>query len=117
MGSVGLPVTSPTFVGRRRELAHLAGALAAAADGQSTTILVAGSSGMGSSRLLSEAERRLTSLAEPLLVLRGGARAARSGEPYAPVLEARVIVPGRLLLFGSDPSGRGLRRVDGPHRT
>ncbi len=115
MGSVGLPVTSPTFVGRRRELARLAGALAAAADGQSTTILVAGSSGMGSSRLLSEAERRLASLAEPLLVLRGGARAARRGEPYAPVLEALDPLFARLTdrdlaeLVG--PSGEELGRL------
>jgi len=115
MSSVGPHVTSPTFVGRRRELAHLAGALAAASEGRSTTIVLAGSAGLGSSRLLSEAERRLSGLSSPLHVLRGGARSGWSGVPFSPLVAA--LEPLFTTLTDADlpelvgPSGEELSRL------
>ena len=47
------------FVGRERELEAILDATAAAAAGQSTTILLEGSSGMGASRLIDEALGRI----------------------------------------------------------
>jgi len=108
-------VTSPTFVGRHRELAQLAGALAAAADGEATTILVSGSAGLGASRLLTEAQRRLSSLPEPFRVLRGSARPVRSGVPYAPVLDALaplfLEIPDAELAELAGPSGEELGQL------
>src|SRR5439155_13611309 len=67
--------TSARFVGRERELARLAVALEQAANGRPTAVLVAGSSGIGVSRMLTEAQRRLAGLSEPFTVLRGQATA------------------------------------------
>jgi DNA-binding NarL/FixJ family response regulator len=47
-------VTSPQFVGRERELAGLVAALERAADGRPAVALVAGESGVGKTRLVSE---------------------------------------------------------------
>jgi DNA-binding CsgD family transcriptional regulator/tetratricopeptide (TPR) repeat protein len=77
--------TSTRFVGRERELARIAIALEATADGRSTTLLVAGAGGVGVSRLLTETRRRLAGLPEPFEVIRCRARPGRSGDPYAPV--------------------------------
>src|SRR5207344_1464573 len=78
--------SSARFVGRERELARLAEALEAAVDGRASTLLVAGSGGLGVSRLIDEAERRIAGLPEPLVVVRCRARPGRSGDPYAPVV-------------------------------
>ena len=77
--------TSARFVGRERELARLADALEAAVDGRSSTLLISGSGGLGASRLLDEAERRIALLPEPLVVVRCRSRPGRVGDPYAPV--------------------------------
>ena len=66
--------TSARFIGRERELARLAGALEAAAAGRPSTILLSGSGGLGASRLLDEAERRIAALPEPFTVVRCRAR-------------------------------------------
>src|SRR5439155_6610423 len=78
--------TSARFVGRERELARLAVALDRAASGRPTAVLVAGSSGIGVSRMLDEAQKRLAGLSEPFTVLRGQPTAATIGRPYAPVV-------------------------------
>src|SRR5947207_266554 len=78
--------TSARFVGRERELQRLAVALDRAASGRPTAVLVAGSSGIGISRLLGEAQKRLAALSEPFTVLRGQPVAATLGRPYAPVV-------------------------------
>ena len=72
--------SSARFVGRERELARLAGALEAAVDGRSSTLLLAGSGGLGASRLLDEAERRIAALPEPICrrPLPGAARSERA---------------------------------------
>ncbi len=77
--------TSARFVGRERELARIATALEATADGRSTTLLIAGAGGVGASRLVSETHHRLASLSEPFEVIRARSRSGRSGDPYAPV--------------------------------
>jgi len=77
--------TSARFVGRERELARIAMALEATAEGRSTTLLIAASGGVGVSRLLTETRRRLVGLAEPFEVIRCRSRSGRSGDPYAPV--------------------------------
>jgi DNA-binding CsgD family transcriptional regulator/tetratricopeptide (TPR) repeat protein len=77
--------SSARFVGRERELARLADSLEAAVDGRSSTLLISGSGGLGASRLLDEAERRIALLPEPMIVVRCRARPGRVGDPYAPV--------------------------------
>src|SRR5450631_998713 len=77
--------TSARFVGRERELARIAMALEATAEGRSTTLLIAASGGVGVSRLLTETRQRLAGLAEPFEVIRCRARPGRSGDPYAPL--------------------------------
>ena len=81
-----MTIASDRFVGRGRELARIAAALDGAAAGRSTTLLVAGSGGIGSSRLIDETSRRLAALAEPFIVIRGRADETRRGDPYAPVV-------------------------------
>ena len=77
--------SSARFVGRERELARLADALEATAEGRSSTILISGSSGLGASRLIDEAERRIASLPETFAVVRCRARPGRAADSYAPV--------------------------------
>jgi len=77
--------SSARFVGRERELARLADALELTAEGRSSTILISGSSGLGASRLIDEAERRIASLPETFAVVRCRARPGRAGDSYAPV--------------------------------
>jgi len=88
MPAMGLPVTSPGFVGRRRELEQLGSALAAAADGRPSTVFIEAGAGFGASRLINEVERRLAGQRQPFAVLRGRARPATRGDAFAPVLEA-----------------------------
>jgi DNA-binding CsgD family transcriptional regulator/tetratricopeptide (TPR) repeat protein len=80
--------TSARFVGRESAFARLAPALEAATGGISTTVLLEGSGGVGVTRFVSEAAKRVGALAEPFLVIRGRALPAGTDEPYAPVLRA-----------------------------
>ncbi len=98
--------TSARFIGRERELAQLAGALEAAAGGRPSTLLISGSGGLGASRLLDEAERRIAGLPEPLVMIRCRARPGQVGDPFAPVATGL----GRLLAELTD---RELARVAG----
>jgi DNA-binding CsgD family transcriptional regulator/tetratricopeptide (TPR) repeat protein len=78
--------TSARFVGRERELARLAVALDQAAGGRSTTLLVAGTGGLGASRLLTETEHRLSGLSERFTVIRCRPTAAERARPYGPIV-------------------------------
>ncbi|MBF6605158.1 MAG: AAA family ATPase [Chloroflexi bacterium] len=78
--------TSARFVGRERELARVAATLEHASEGTSTTLLLAGSGGIGSSRLLDETSLRLASLTDPFTMIRGTVRAADRESPYGPVV-------------------------------
>ena len=79
--------SSERFVGRERELSHLAVALEAATDGRSPRLLVSGRGGVGVSRLVSEAERRVGGLSEPFQVIRCRAVPARGRAAYGPIIE------------------------------
>ncbi|MEK6719407.1 MAG: AAA family ATPase [Chloroflexota bacterium] len=78
--------SSPRFVGRERELARIATALERAAGGRTTSLLLTGSAGLGSSRLLDEVERRLALLDAPFQVVRCSLEASLPGEPYGPIV-------------------------------
>ncbi len=78
---------SERFVGRERELSHLAVALEAAAEGRSPRILLSGRSGVGTSRLVTEVVRRVGQLQTPFQVIRCSAVAARTRAAYAPIVD------------------------------
>ncbi len=84
---VATRVCSSTFVGRSAELAELEAALADAADGQPWMAFVAGDSGVGKTRLLSELAQRAR--ASGARVLSGDCVELGEGElPYAPLVGA-----------------------------
>ncbi len=78
---------SERFVGRERELSHLAVALEAAAQGRSPRILLSGRSGVGTSRLVTEVARRVGRLQTPFQVVRCTAVPARNRSAYGPIVE------------------------------
>lgn len=118
---------SERFVGREREIARIAVALEAAADGRSRRLLISGPGGSGVSRLVDESVRRVGRLVEPFTILRWRAVAGRSGEPYAPAIDglrphlaglddaerARVVGPGAAALSALIPEVRAKDRADG----
>ena len=79
--------SSERFVGRERELSHLAVALEAAADGRSPRLLVSGRGGVGASRLVTEVVRRVGRLSRPFTVIRCTAVPARDRAAYGPIIE------------------------------
>jgi DNA-binding CsgD family transcriptional regulator/tetratricopeptide (TPR) repeat protein len=85
--TVAARVCSTTFVGRSAELAELEAALADAADGHPWMVFVAGDSGVGKTRLLSELAARAR--ASGARVLSGDCVELGEGElPYAPIVAA-----------------------------
>lgn len=93
---------SGRFVGREREIEVIGGALRAAAAGRPGTILLAGPSGLGASRLIEEAMARLASDPDggpAPVVLRGDGLPAWRGAPYGPI---RVALEG--LLAAREPA-------------
>jgi DNA-binding CsgD family transcriptional regulator/tetratricopeptide (TPR) repeat protein len=82
-------------VGREDAFARLATVLQSAAAGQSGTLLVDGTAGVGSSRFTDEAIRRVSGLQEPMVVLRGGAYGSGTDAPYQPLVRAlRPVLDG-----------------------
>ncbi|WP_028064364.1 helix-turn-helix transcriptional regulator [Solirubrobacter soli] len=80
-------VTSSTFVGRDAELVELRGALTEAVGGRPSLAFVAGESGVGKTRLLSELER--AARADGIRVIGGDCVELGEGElPYAPIVGA-----------------------------
>src|SRR5215210_2904331 len=80
-------VTSSTFVGRTEELVELRSALREAVGGRPSLAFVAGESGVGKTRLLSELER--AARAEGVRVIGGDCVELGEGElPYAPIVGA-----------------------------
>jgi DNA-binding CsgD family transcriptional regulator/tetratricopeptide (TPR) repeat protein len=100
--------SSERFVGRERELSHLAVALESAVDGRSPRLLISGRGGVGVSRLVTEATRRVGRLSQPFQVVRCTAVPARGLAAFGPIIEgfspwlasldpaelARVVGPG-----------------------
>ena len=79
--------SSERFVGRERELSHLAVALEAASEGRSPRLLVSGRGGVGVTRLVSEAIRRVGRLEQPFQVVRCTAVPARRRAAFAPIVD------------------------------
>ncbi|MBW3658196.1 MAG: AAA family ATPase [Actinobacteria bacterium] len=84
---------SPTFVGRRLERARLESALARAADGEPSVVLVGGDAGIGKSRLLTEF---LASQRDAVVLSGGCLDLGEAALPYAPVVEAFRGLTGEL---------------------
>src|SRR5690349_11066056 len=95
-GGVGIPrdtsgvasrVSSTTFVGRHPELAELEAGLQDAREGKASIAFLAGESGVGKTRLLTELER--AARAQGMRVLSGECIELGEGElPYAPIVAA-----------------------------
>src|SRR5918995_5308300 len=83
-------VSSPTFVGRADELAALDGALGRAAAGVPAFTFVAGESGVGKSRLITEFESRAREAGPPTPRVFVGHCLELGGAaiPYAPLVDA-----------------------------
>ena len=86
-GAMPAKFSAERFVGRERELSHLAVALEAAADGRSPRILLSGRGGAGVSRLVSEAVRRVGQISRPFQVVRCTAVPARRNKESGPIPE------------------------------
>ena len=99
-------LTSARIVGREAAFVSLATVLDGAAEGRAATLLVSGTAGIGVTRFLAEAARRIGELAEPMTVLHGTASRGPDA-PFAPVLAAL-----RPALAGLDD--RTLGMVAGP---
>src|SRR3954447_23018824 len=93
-------VSSPTFVGRAEQLASFDRSLAGAAEGEPTVLLVAGESGVGKTRLVTEVAERARAAGARVAV--GDCVELGEGElPYAPVVGAlRDLGPDALELAG-----------------
>src|SRR5207244_7852229 len=79
--------SSERFVGRERELSHLAVALEAAAQGRSPRRLLSGGGGVGVRRRVTEEGRRVGRLSEPFQVVRCTAVPARNRAAYGSIVE------------------------------
>jgi DNA-binding CsgD family transcriptional regulator/tetratricopeptide (TPR) repeat protein len=80
-------VVSRRFIGREADLARVEAAIGGAARGTATTVLIAGSAGMGASRFLDQVLERAAGAPEPPLILRGRAYGPVD-PPWSAVLEA-----------------------------
>jgi DNA-binding CsgD family transcriptional regulator/tetratricopeptide (TPR) repeat protein len=81
-------MSSVRFVGRDAAFARLAPSLEEAAAGDATTVLVHGAGGIGVSRFVDEAARRLVGLEQPFTVLRGRAYRSNADDPYGAIVRA-----------------------------
>ena len=107
-GAMPARFSSDQFVGRERELSHIAVALEAAAEGRSPRLILSGRGGVGVSRLVTEAIQRVGRISRPFQVIRCSAVPARGRAAYGPIVEgltpwlaslddaelARVLGPG-----------------------
>ena len=101
-------MSSPLFVGRARELEALEAALAAAREGEASTVLVSGEAGVGKTRLLAEFAERASAGGARVLI--GNCIELGDGElPHAPL--AAIL---RQLELELDPEA--LAAVLGPAR-
>ena len=102
---VATRVASPDFIGRKRELESLDGAIARGRIGDAVVVLVGGDAGIGKSRLVAEAATRARE--DGSLVLEGGCVSLGSGEglPFAPFLEALRRLPDIIARGGAGTIG------------
>ncbi len=80
--------TSARFVGREDAFAKLATVIRSSAAGDSATLLIDGTAGVGTSRFIDEAIRRVSGLQEPMTVMRGAAYGNATDAPYQPLIRA-----------------------------
>ena len=80
-------VVSRRFIGREQDIARVDAAIGGAGSGVATTVLVAGSAGMGASRFLDQVLERAAARPEPPLILRGRANGPVD-PPWTSVLDA-----------------------------
>ena len=120
-GQMPAKFSSERFVGRERELSHLAVALEAASEGRSPRLLLSGRGGVGVSRLVTEMVRRVGRLEQPFQVVRCSAVPARGRAAFGPIVEgftpwlaslddaalAAVVGPGAEPLACPLPRGTG----------
>ena len=84
---MAMRVSSPTLIGRGRELARVLAASEAARAGHSAVVLVAGEAGVGKTRFLREVIHRFRDAGG--YVLEGGCvQVGTDGLPYGPLIEA-----------------------------
>jgi hypothetical protein len=107
-------VVSPVFVGRRDEMASLAGPMRWAAGGEPAFALVGGEAGVGKTRLVGELAARASE--DGFCVLVGQCIELRAeGLPLAPLMDAlRTLArttPADELAEVLGPAGRGLARL------
>jgi DNA-binding CsgD family transcriptional regulator/tetratricopeptide (TPR) repeat protein len=87
--------TSARFVGRDDAFARLAALLQAASSGEAGALMIEGTAGVGVTRFIDETTRRVASIQEPMLVVRGGAYGPGTDRPYAPLIRAmRPVLAG-----------------------
>ncbi len=82
----GMIPTTPTIVGRQRELTLALHHYEAAKHGQVSVVLVSGEPGIGKTRLLDEMARHASH--DGAIVLRGGSSESEGMPPFLPFLEA-----------------------------
>jgi DNA-binding CsgD family transcriptional regulator/tetratricopeptide (TPR) repeat protein len=80
--------TSARFVGREDAFTKLASVLQSATAGDSGTLLLEGTAGVGTTRFMDEVISRVDALQEPMTVLRGCAFGPATDSPYAPLVRA-----------------------------
>src|SRR5881397_3121010 len=80
--------TSARFVGREDAFERLASVLQSAATGAAGALFIDGTAGVGSTRFIDEAIRRVGGLQEPMTILRGGAFGPRTDAPYGAIVRA-----------------------------
>lgn len=80
------PYASARYVGRAAEFARLAMALDEATAGRPATLLLAADAGLGATRFLDEAARRLDLASTQVTVVRCPADAAIDGRAYGPIV-------------------------------
>jgi DNA-binding CsgD family transcriptional regulator len=103
-------VAPPSLVGRADELQRLEAALAEAADGRGSTVLIAGEAGIGKTRLASELGERAREAGA--MVLSGRCiDLVGSGLPYLPLVEALRRLRGSPALSDVSSSLRELPRL------
>ncbi|HEY6056909.1 MAG TPA: LuxR C-terminal-related transcriptional regulator, partial [Candidatus Limnocylindrales bacterium] len=96
IGVMPVTFTSARFIGRERELVRFAEVLEGAAGGRTRTLLLAGTGGVGVSRMIEETARRVGEIADPFVVVRCPARSGWRAEPYAPVVAGLGPILARL---------------------
>ena len=100
-------VVSRRFIGREQDIARVDAAIGGAGSGVATTVLVAGSAGMGASRFLDQALERAGARPEPPLILRG-----RANGPVDPPWTAVLDALGPLIDARPDDELRALLQRD-----